>query len=56
MQRVKLAVALVLLAALGGCAVYPAPYYGPPRPVYYSPAPVYYGPAIGVYGSWHGHR
>lgn len=50
MKNFKTLLALLLLAALGGCAVYPAPYYGPPRAAYYQPAPVYYG--VGVYGRY----
>jgi len=54
MKTFKTIVALAILAALGGCAVVPAPgYYGPPR-AYYQPAPAYYGPAVGVgfYGGY----
>jgi len=52
MNRLKLLLALSVLSIVGGCAVYPAPYYGPPR-AYYQPGPVYYGPAFGIYGGWH---
>lgn len=54
MKFMKAVLALGALAMLGGCAVYPAGYYGPPR-AYYQPAPAYYGPAVGVgvYGGWH---
>jgi hypothetical protein len=47
-KLVKKIIALAFAAAtLGGCAVYPAPYYGPrvvvaaPAP-YYAPRPYYY--------------
>ncbi|WP_149540091.1 hypothetical protein [Siccirubricoccus phaeus] len=46
MSRLRLlpALALLLLTGLGGCAVYPAGYYGPPA-VVARPAPrYYYGP------------
>lgn len=35
---------LPLLAALGGCAVYPAPVAYRPRPYYAPPPPVYVAP------------
>jgi hypothetical protein len=45
-KLVKKIIALIVAAAtLGGCAVYPAPYYGPRVVVaapYYAPRPYYY--------------
>ncbi len=41
----KLIALAVVIATLGGCAVYPAPYYGPRVVVggpYYAPHPYYY--------------
>jgi hypothetical protein len=52
-KTLKTVLVLFMLAALGGCAVYPAaPYYGPPHAAYYQQAPVYYGPAVGFYGGY----
>jgi len=61
MRRLLFLLLLPMLAALGGCAVYPAsPYYGPgvyaaPRPYYYAPRPYYgYRPYGYGYGyGWH---
>lgn len=54
MRRLRLLLLLPLLAALGGCAVYPAPsygYYGPPAAsVYVAPHPYYYRPYRPYYG------
>ncbi|MBK1662055.1 hypothetical protein [Paracraurococcus ruber] len=54
MRRLRPLPLLALLAALGGCAVYPAGpgYYSPPAAsVYVAPRPYYYAPRP-YYGGW----
>jgi hypothetical protein len=41
MAKLRVLLALSVLVGLGGCAVYPAGYYGPPA-AYAAPAPVPY--------------
>lgn len=55
MKHIRIAFALLALAALSGCVAVPvdAGYYDP-APVYVAPAPVYYGPSI--FFGIHGHR
>jgi hypothetical protein len=59
-----MALAGIVAAFLGGCAVYaPPPAYGPgayyqPAPVYVAPAPVYAAPPVSLgfsFGNWGGH-
>lgn len=53
MAKLRILVAVSLLAALGGCAVYPAGYYRPGPPVYAAPAPPPY--YARPYGYGYGH-